>query len=140
MLLDFIWHKRIIDSIVVKDRWQTITLSGILDTIWLLPSSPTSWVLNIKYLFNKMNSNLSIFKELLSRISAFFLTNWVITPSFPCVAKMLLSVMKLVCQRPLRGLFVCRYVFDDMIFFYLMWMDFLVDFILNVWFDLVSLL
>ena len=103
MLLDFIWHKRNIDSIVVKDRWHTITLSGILDRIWLLPSSPTSWVLNIKYLFNKMNSNLSIFKELLSRISAFFLTNWVITPSFPCVAKMLLSVMKLVCQRPLRG-------------------------------------
>ena len=115
MLLDFIWQELIIDSIIVKECWQTdfTTLSSILDTIWLLPSSPTScstWQ-SIKYLFNKTNTNSSILEEVLLRISAFFLRNWVITPFLPYVTKTRLSVMKLVCQRPVRRLFIFRHVF-----------------------------
>ena len=131
MLLAFIWQELIIDSVIVKDCWQTdfITLSVILDTTWLLPSFPTSCILD------KIKSTCLI-KWTLIQVSlenfvtdfSFFLTTWVITPSLPWVTKMLLSLMKLVCQWPVRRLFVFCYVFYDMISFYLMRTNFLVNF------------
>ena len=96
MLLAFIWQELIIDSVIVKDCWQTdfITVSVILDTTWLLPSFPTSCILD------KIKSTCLI-KWTLIQVSldnfvtdfSFFLTTWVITPSLPWVTKMLLSLM-----------------------------------------------